>query len=121
MIVITGDHEGLASYRPEAASRHSFVSPRQVTPLIVVNAPVGAGRVTKTGGQADIYSTLLHLTGLSGYGWQGTGMSLADPAHPGVAVGSRGDVCGDSSALTPHRRDARIISDRIINYNLLHK
>lgn len=121
MIVITGDHEGLAAYRQEAASRHPFVSPRQVTPLIVVNAPVGAGLVTRTGGQADIYSTLLHLTGLSGYGWQGTGMSLADPAHPGVAVGSRGDVCGDSTALKPHRRNARIISDRIINYNLLHK
>lgn len=121
MIVITGDHEGLAAYRHDAAARHPFVSPRQVTPLIVVNAPVGAGLVTKTGGQADIYSTLLHLTGLAGYPWQGTGISLADPAHPGVAVGSQGDVCGDSTALTPHRRDARIISDRIINYNLLHK
>lgn len=69
MIVITGDHEGLASERPalvSSAAGRGLVSEGRFTPLIVVNAPA-AMRCTDTVGQIDIYPTLLDLLGLDDY------------------------------------------------------
>lgn len=74
MIVITGDHEGLASERPALASSaagRGLVSEGRFTPLIVVNAPA-AMRCTDTVGQIDIYPTLLDCWGsttTTGTGW----------------------------------------------------
>lgn len=107
MIVITGDHEGLAAYRGEAHSRHPWVSLHSRVPLIVVNPPVGGGRHDLVGGQVDIYPTVLQLMGLGGkYPWNGLGTSILDPAFPGDTL---------------RRRDARRVSNLILRHNLLQK
>lgn len=118
LVVITGDHEGLASYRAEAAEQCPFVDPRQHTPLIVLNAPVG-GRFDAPMGQVDIYSTILQMAGLSGYSWKGAGMSAIDSRFPGVAIGSQHNVEGDTTAVSPdllrRLRTARRASGLIVN------
>lgn len=126
MIVITGDHEGLASDRKTAmanAESSRFVDPGQHTPLIILNSPVG-GTYEGQMGEVDIYSTVLDLMGLNDYPWRGMGRSVLSPGFPGVAVGSGGEIVGrpdgvDSLHLD-HLRKARAISDRILRFNLLH-
>ena len=125
MVVITGDHEGLASDRRLALSNplsRDFVDPGQHTPLIILNSPV-AGRYDGEMGQTDIYATILDLLGLNGYPWKGLGNSVFDPAAPGVALSSSADLTGDTSGLSPERishiREARQVSDKILKFNLL--
>lgn len=63
LIVITGDHEGLATYREElcnAPGGKGIVSDKTFTPFIIVNSPVGM-RYDKVMGQIDMYPTLLNL------------------------------------------------------------
>lgn len=94
MIVIVGDHEGLANGRKEVADSPAgkgVVSPYQLTPLIVVNSPVG-GKYMPVMGQVDVYPTLLSLLNLGRYGWHGLGHSIFDPERRPVAVGSRMDI-----------------------------
>lgn len=91
MIVIVGDHEGLASSRKslvESPSGKGVVSPWQLTPLIVVNSPI-AGKYTPVIGQVDVYPTLLTLLDLNSYKWHGLGRSIFDPDRAPIAVGSR--------------------------------
>lgn len=123
IVVITGDHEGLASSRDElraSSPADSLVSPGQFTPFIVLNSPV-AGRIDRPVGQVDLYPTLLQLMGLTDYGWHGVGASILSPAHPGVAIATMtGETAGDVSSVSPemmqHLRDARAVSDRIIRF-----
>ncbi|MDE5922231.1 MAG: LTA synthase family protein, partial [Muribaculum sp.] len=78
LIVITGDHEGLAMDRAailDNPDARGIVSPGQYTPLIIVNSPVG-GRYDAVLGQADIYPTLLNLMKLDSYRWKGMGTSI---------------------------------------------
>lgn len=122
LIVITGDHEGLAMDRAAILSDPSavgIVSPGQYTPLIVVNSPVG-GRYDGILGQADIYPTLLNLMKLDSYRWKGMGQSILDPDKAPFAISSMtGEAVGDTTALSPaalsNIRTARAISDLIIS------
>lgn len=122
LIVITGDHEGLASLRREARqtseAARRLVDEAQYTPLLVLNSPV-TGRIDKTVGQIDIYPTLLNLMGLDDYGWKGLGQSILSPGHPGVAVSSMTmEMRGDTTALSPellhHINGAMPVSDAMI-------
>lgn len=118
MIVITGDHEGLASERPALASSaagRGLVSEGRFTPLIVVNAPA-AMRCTDTVGQIDIYPTLLDLLGLGDYHWHGLGRSLLRADAPRAAVDPRLERVGAAvdSLTEEHMRQAWSLSDRII-------
>lgn len=118
MIVITGDHEGLASERPALASSaagRGLVSEGRFTPLIVVNAPA-AMRCTDTVGQIDIYPTLLDLLGLDDYHWHGLGRSLLRADAPRAAVDPRLERVGAAvdSTTEQHLRQAWSLSDRII-------
>lgn len=91
MVVIVGDHEGLASGRDElvnSAAGKGVVSPWQLTPAIVVNSPV-AGKYLPVVGQVDIYPTLLSLLKLNDYPWHGLGRSIFDTERRPVAIGSR--------------------------------
>ena len=125
LIVITGDHEGLADYRREALKNEKsarFVSPEQFTPFIVLNSPV-AGHYDKVMGQVDIYSTLLNMLGLDGYWWQGMGQSVLAPDKIPAAYSSMtGKLSGDTTGVDPkrmeHLRGARQASDAIIRMNL---
>lgn len=78
IVVIVGDHEGLASYRQELVGNpacRGLVSDKQLTPFIVLNSPVGM-RYDKFMGQIDIYPTLLNLMQLDAYRWHGLGQSI---------------------------------------------
>lgn len=79
MIVIAGDHEGLASWRNELAANYDFVDPAQHTPLIVINSPLCATDSTEMA-QVDVFSTILDLSGLYGdSSWKGMGYSPFNP------------------------------------------
>lgn len=124
MVVITGDHEGLADCRKEAMRNpHSreFVDAGQHTPLIILNSPV-AGRYDGQLGQVDIYSTIVDLMGWHDYRWQGMGQSVVAPDFPGVAIGFADDIEGDVSSVDSTRLDhlkrARDVSDKILRFNL---
>lgn len=115
-IVITGDHEGLASYRDAMtadAVTGKIVDSSEHTPLIVVNSPQ-PGVLDAEAGQVDAYTTVLDLMGLGGYVWRGMGVSLLSPEHIGEAIGRDGIGSND-----PHLLGARHVSDLIIRHNML--
>lgn len=122
LIVITGDHEGLATHRDalcrEPAAR-GIVSERQHTPFIVVNSPVGL-RYEKVMGQVDIYPTLLNLLRLDTYPWKGLGQSILSPDKPGVAVSPLLQAEGTADEATlDHLRKAYDVSDKMIRFDYL--
>ena len=126
LIVITGDHEGLASDRARLRATtvgKDVVSEGKFTPFIVLNAPTGL-RYEEVMGQIDMYPTLLQLLGLNEYSWKGLGSSiLAGTAHGGFAVSPQMDVVGDISMVDPafisYRKDSWRISDLIIKQDYL--
>lgn len=101
-IIITGDHEGLASHRRNLATKFNFIDTAQHTPLIIIGATGGkTGRYERQIGQVDIYTTLLDLLGGDDYHWRGTGVStFASPTE---------------------RPDQKKVSDAILRGNLLAK
>lgn len=123
LIVITGDHEGLAFYRNElcqAPAMQGIVSDKPYTPLIILNSPVGM-RYEDVMGQIDIYPTLLQLLGLERYPWKGMGQSILSPTKRGLAVGSHMNVEGDASdSLTLHHlQEAHDIADLMLRFDYL--
>ncbi|MDE6642641.1 MAG: LTA synthase family protein [Muribaculaceae bacterium] len=122
LVVIIGDHEGLASWRQEirnqSAEAEKLVSAGQFTPFILLNSPI-TGRYDGTFGQIDMYPTLLNLLGLDNYQWHGLGTSLFNQTHPGFTISSMtNEIVGDTTKLSPsqinHIKHARSISDAII-------
>lgn len=122
IVVIVGDHEGLASYRQELVGNpacRGLVSDKQLTPFIVLNSPVGM-RYNKFMGQIDIYPTLLNLMQLDAYRWHGLGQSILDPRKQGVAVGSVMNVEGTGSDKEVERlKEAHTVSDYMLRYDWL--
>lgn len=124
IVVIVGDHEGLASYRQELVGNpacRGLVSDKQLTPFIVLNSPVGM-RYNKFMGQIDIYPTLLNLMQLDAYRWHGLGQSILDPRKQGVAVGSVMNVEGTGSDKEEERlKEAHTVSDYMLRYDWLKR
>lgn len=124
IVVIVGDHEGLASYRQELVGNpacRGLVSDKQHTPFIVLNSPVGM-RYDKFMGQIDIYPTLLNLMQLDAYRWHGLGQSILDPRKQGVAVGSVMNVEGTGSDKEVERlKEAHTVSDYMLRYDWLKR
>lgn len=124
IVVIVGDHEGLASYRQELVGNpacRGLVSDKQLTPFIVLNSPVGM-RHDKFMGQIDIYPTLLNLMQLDAYRWHGLGQSILDPRKQGVAVGSVMNVEGTGSDKEVERlKEAHTVSDYMLRYDWLKR
>lgn len=125
LIIITGDHEGLASHRKELCNEpggEGIVSDKQFTPFIVLNSPVGI-HYNKVMGQIDMYPTLLNLLHLENYCWSGMGQSILDPDKKGLAVGSQLNAEGETSAKKEleFAQKAHIISDWIIRFNYFDK
>lgn len=124
IVVIVGDHEGLASYRQELVGNpacRGLVSDKQLTPFIVLNSPVGM-RYDKFMGQIDIYPTLLNLMQLDAYRWHGLGQSILDPRKQGVAVGSVMNVEGTESDKEVERlKEAHTVSDYMLRYDWLKR
>ena len=124
IVVIVGDHEGLASYRQELVDNpacRGLVSDKQLTPFIVLNSPVGM-RYDKFMGQIDIYPTLLNLMQLDAYRWHGLGQSILDLRKQGVAVGSVMNVEGTGSDKEVERlKEAHTVSDYMLRYDWLKR
>lgn len=124
IVVIVGDHEGLASYRQELVGNpacRGLVSDKQLTPFIVLNSPVGM-RYDKFMGQIDIYPTLLNLMQLDAYRWHGLGQSILDPRKQGVTVGSVMNVEGTGSDKEVERlKEAHTVSDYMLRYDWLKR
>lgn len=124
IVLIVGDHEGLASYRQELVGNpacRGLVSDKQLTPFIVLNSPVGM-RYDKFMGQIDIYPTLLNLMQLDAYRWHGLGQSILDPRKQGVAVGSVMNVEGTGSDKEVERlKEAHTVSDYMLRYDWLKR
>ena len=124
IVVIVGDHEGLASYRQELVGNpacRGLVSDKQLTPFIVLISPVGM-RYDKFMGQIDIYPTLLNLMQLDAYRWHGLGQSILDPRKQGVAVGSVMNVEGTGSDKEVERlKEAHTVSDYMLRYDWLKR
>lgn len=124
IVVIVGDHEGLASYRQELVGNpacRGLVSDKQLTPFIVLNSPVGM-RYDKFMGQIDIYPTLLNLMQIDAYRWHGLGQSILDPRKQGVAVGSVMNVEGTGSDKEVERlKEAHTVSDYMLRYDWLKR
>lgn len=124
IVVIVGDHEGLASYRQELVGNPAYrglVSDKQLTPFIVLNSPVEM-RYDKFMGQIDIYPTLLNLMQLDAYRWHGLGQSILDPRKQGVAVGSVMNVEGTGSDKEVERlKEAHTVSDYMLRYDWLKR
>ncbi|MBR3445349.1 MAG: LTA synthase family protein [Prevotella sp.] len=125
MIVIIGDHEGLASDRESlctAQEGKGLVSDKTFVPLIIINAPK-AMRYNAVMGQIDIYPTLLHLLNLNHYVWKGVGKSILDFDKLPVAVAPDYHVEGKTTAIPSnaieHLQKAYSISDKIIRFNFL--
>ncbi len=121
LIVITGDHEGLASYRAELCDNphgKGVVSDKPFTPFIVVNSPVGM-RYDEVMGQIDMYPTLLNLLQLDDYYWTGLGESILNPNKKGFAVGSQMNVEGEgyTQEEVDFAKEAYEVSDQIIHFN----
>lgn len=123
LVVITGDHEGLATNRKElceAPGGKGIVSDKAFTPFIVVNSPAGM-RYDKVMGQIDMYPTLLNLLQLDDYYWNGLGQSIFDPDKKGFAVSPQMEVEGEGA--TPEEisfaKKAYDISDLMIHFDYL--
>lgn len=127
MIVLVGDHEGLAADRKAICSSSAakgIVSGKQFTPFIVVNAPVG-GVYNGVMGQIDQYPTILNLLHLDRYAWKGMGQSILDSRKIPAAVGSD-NMNVETSGPVPSQEIERLtkahrISDLLIRYDKILK
>ena len=124
MVVIVGDHEGLAADRADirrSAEGRRVVSASQFTPFIVLNSPI-AMRYDGVLGQVDMYPTILNLMHLDNYYWRGMGQSILDKRKVAVAVGSQmnieGDVSHASKVEINRLTQAHTIADWVIRYNM---
>ena len=124
MVVIVGDHEGLAADRADirrSAEGRRVVPAGQYTPFIVLNSPV-AMRYDGVLGQVDMYPTILNLMHLDNYLWRGMGQSLLDKRKKAVAVGSQMNVEGDiphtSKVEISRLTQAHTVADWVIRYNM---
>lgn len=124
MVVIVGDHEGLAADRADirrSAEGRRVVSASQFTPFIVLNSPVTM-RYDGILGQVDMYPTILNLMHLDNYYWRGMGQSILDKRKVSVAVGSQmnieGDVSHASKVEINRLTQAHTIADWVIRYNM---
>ena len=124
MVVIVGDHEGLAADRADirrSAEGRRVVSASQFTPFIVLNSPVTM-HYDGILGQVDMYPTILNLMHLDNYYWRGMGQSILDKRKVAVAVGSQmnieGDVSHASKVEINRLTQAHTIADWVIRYNM---
>lgn len=124
LVVITGDHEGLADARADLASQsgaRGVVSTEQCVPLIVLNSPVRNVRHTAAMGQIDVYPTMLNLLSLDNYCWSGLGQSIFAADKVPAAVSPTLQVVGNCAdqATMQHLQQAFDISDKIIRFDYL--
>ncbi len=129
MIVILGDHEGLAGDRKEILDSSEFarqnVGSGRYTPFIIVNSPV-CGRYEGVIGQIDIFPTILDMLGVEENSWRGLGVSVLDSSRYDVAFSAIppemvGNDEGCDKAEIEHIKSAQSVSEKIIMHDLYRK
>lgn len=129
LIVIVGDHEGLAGARAEIVNSSEkaadLVSAGQYTPLLILNSPV-TGRFDEVIGQVDVYPTLMNLLGTDDYYWKGLGQSAFAEGRINAAISTMtkelaGDTTGISAGMFEHISAAHRVSDAIIRNDHFRK
>ena len=123
LIVILGDHEGLAGHRAEicADPAYSYVSSLPFTPMIMIHGPRG-GLDSRVIGQVDVYSAILDALGLyESYPWQGMGLSPFRAGHPGAAFSFLGEMEGEpvDTLTAGHLQRAPEVSDLLFRHPAL--
>lgn len=134
MIVVVGDHEGLASWRTqirdESETLSQLVDADSFVPLIVINGRY-CGRRDDVMGQIDVYSTILDQLGYDSHPtpenstlFPGLGFSALRDASPRCAIAPNGQLIGDTANTSPelleHLRQAPGHSATIIQADLLN-
>ena len=129
MIVILGDHEGLAMDRKDFLKKSEFarkhVGEGRYTPMIVINSPV-TGKYEEVMGQIDVFPTLLDFLGVTSDEWRGIGVSVLDSSRPTVAFSASpqemdGDASNCSADDLKHLKEAQTVSEMIIMHDLYGK
>lgn len=136
MIVLIGDHEGLATWRRtvrNAGKEYAdLVDAEPFVPMIILNAP-HPGRREAVMGQVDVYPTILSQAGLrpdlsepfSTDAFPGLGISALSPLSPPYAVELNGRIHGDTVGANPrvlrHVLDMPAASSTIIRGNMFRK
>jgi len=130
LVVITGDHEGLADWRQRLMkdpTASKIISPEQLTPMIVLNGNKDKKDMTivRHIGQIDIYPTLLRLAGLQDYAWKGLGTDALSPesaSRPFAFVTMTGELSGDTTGvareIVEHIRSTGRTSAALIRNNV---
>lgn len=126
LVVITGDHEGLADHRKPIVDglKDNDISSKiaqQHVPVIILNAPA-SGRIERAVGQIDLYPALLQMLGLTEYRWHGVGRSFLTDETVSFAVDNKGRILGDTigvpASAVSRAQKARTVSDHILRHNL---
>lgn len=123
LVVITGDHEGLAADRAslcQSAVGKGVVSPQQFTPFIILNSPKGM-RYNEVMGQIDMYPTILSLLQVNNYAWKGMGQTIFDSRKAPIAISPNGEVVGNTKGVSAQEinrlKRAWHISDLMLRFN----
>ena len=123
LVVITGDHEGLAADRAslcQSTAGKGVVSPQQFTPFIVLNSPKGM-RYNEVMGQIDMYPTILSLLQVNNYAWKGMGQTIFDSRKAPIAISPNGEVVGNTKGVSAQEinrlKRAWHISDLMLRFN----
>ncbi|MDO4320512.1 MAG: LTA synthase family protein [Bacteroidales bacterium] len=117
VIVIASDHHF------SMAEVTDDMNDRSVSPIAFIALNTGhTERIVRTVGQADVYPTILEITGIGDTEiWHGVGMSILDPANRS-AVDRNGDLHGTSGdSIDERKRRAWQASDLIIRSNYFQK
>lgn len=117
VIAITGDHEDYTLNRLEG--RAEAVTTDYAIPFILLGCSQKAEHTDKTVAQADIYPTLLYLTGCAKYGFTGFGENLFGTTT-GAALTRKDEITGKdiSAHKAKELHDRQAASDILIRGNV---
>ena len=113
VVAIVSDHTQLYRNRVMGHSDYDAVPDDWGIPLIIAGCDTTL-RYEPVIGQVDVYPTLLDVMGANAYSWKGLGHSILRYPVSGAIQPRNMSVIGDSTALTPHQRQAWDISRFLI-------
>ena len=122
IIAIVSDHTQLYRNRVMGLSDYDAVPDDWGIPLIIAGCDTTMSYEAVIG-QIDVDPTLLDVMGANAYPWKGLGHSILRYPVAGAIQPRNMSVIGDSTALTPHQRQAWDISrflifDRVSRFSM---
>lgn len=105
VVAIVSDHTQVYLNRVKGLTDYQATPDDWGIPLIVAGCDTTL-RYPSVIGQVDVFPTLLDVMGVNHYGWKGLGYSILRYPVAGAIQPRNMSVIGDSTALTPHQRQA---------------